>query len=387
MQYRPFHNSDPSKLVDLWHQCRLGRGAAAGFSYDAFELMNFAQPYFDSNGLIVAYDGSNAAGFVHAGFGANPTGEGLSYESGVICAVMVHPDYRRQGIGAELVSRAERYLESAGAQTIFAGPAEPRDPYYVGLYGGSQPSGFLESDSAADPFFRAAGYVPVEYHGVFQRDIIQQNEPISVRLMTIRRQTRLAITGEPRGRSWWWLTRFGRLDTLQFSLVPKEDGPPFAEVTAVGLDLYLHKWQQRAVGLVHLCVFDPDHHAGYAQALILEVCRRLRDELVTQVEVHLPESGHQCALRTPLPAQADCSQSVPMTNRRPGQEASAVTGEPVGVDVYASAGFKRIDTGVVYCRQRDLSRLGTAVAERASETSSDEQSVLETTVEFEPLND
>ena len=71
IEYRRFHNSDPPRLVSLWHACRLGPGAAEGFSFDAFETVNFSQPYFDPDGLIVAFDGAEAVGFVHAGFGSN----------------------------------------------------------------------------------------------------------------------------------------------------------------------------------------------------------------------------------------------------------------------------------------------------------------------------
>ena len=133
IEYRPFHNSDPPKLVALWHSCQLGRGAAEGISCDVFEMVNFSQRIFDRNGLIVACDGPDAVGFIHAGFGPDFDSEEkqLAPNPGVICAVMVHPDYRGRGIGRELVKRAEAYLKEAGSQEIFAGPAEPLDPFYV----------------------------------------------------------------------------------------------------------------------------------------------------------------------------------------------------------------------------------------------------------------
>ena len=105
IEYRTFRNSDPARIVALWNGCALGRGAATGVTTDAFETLNFAQPYFDRQGLLVAIEGCEIVGFVHAGFGANADESALSYESGVICAIMVHQSFRRRGIGRELIRR------------------------------------------------------------------------------------------------------------------------------------------------------------------------------------------------------------------------------------------------------------------------------------------
>lgn len=312
IEYRSFHNADPPALVDLWHESGLGRGAADDFSYDAFELVNFSQPYFDADGLIVAHEGERIVGFSHAGFGVNADKSGLDYTNGVVCMVLVDRDYRRHGVGRELVSRAENYLRSKGATSIFAGPSESRDPFYFGVYGGSQPSGFLDSDPGAAPFFQSLGYAPVEHHGVYQRDIVDARDPVSFRLVTVRRKFELSITDRPRRMTWWWATRYGRLDPVRFMLVPKGGGEPHAAITALPLDLYLNKWQERAWGLCELFVAEEARRQGYGQALLLEVCRRLRDELVTRVEAHAPEDN-----------------------------------API-IGLLQTCGFQRIDTGTVY---------------------------------------
>lgn len=339
IQYRPFQNTDPPKLVSLWHACRLGRGAAEGFSSDAFETVLFAQPYFDPRGLIVACEGDEVVGFTHAGFGPSEDETGLSPATGVICAVLVHPDYRRQGIGRELVSRAERYLIETPAdeiatlnppsiasataaeptsgqetRTILAGPAGRDTPFYVGLYGGSRPDGFLESDENAGPFLRTLGYEPRERYFVFQKQLQEQADPMHFRLASIRRKMQLAILDQPEHPSWWWLTRFGRLDSIHCLLVPKNGHQAIAEVTAHGLDLYVRKWESRAVGLTDLHVVASERRQGYAQALLIEVSRRLRQELVGVLEAHAHES------------------------------------DEAAIGVLESAGFERVDTGVVYQR-------------------------------------
>lgn len=311
-EYRPFHNTDPPQLLKLWHDCRLGRGAAEGFRCDAFETLLFAQPFFDRRGLIVACDGADIVGYVHAGFGATADGSRLSLDTGVICIIMVHPDYRRQGIGRELIARAVSYLEGNGSTSITAGAEKDRDPFYIGLYGGCRVSGFLESDENAAPFLESLGYQPVRRYAVMQRAIDQQNDPVNFRLVTIRRKMELAIASSLEKNTWWWDTRFGRLDSIRFMLHPKAGGSPVASLTVHGLDLYLAKWQRRAIGLTDLFVPEAERGKGYAQALLVEVCRRLREELVTAVESHVLES------------------------------------DEAGIAALKSAGLERVDTGIVY---------------------------------------
>lgn len=314
IEYRSFRNSDPPRLVRLWHACQLGRGAAAGFTSDVFEAVNFSQPYFDPHGLIVACDGAEVVGFAHAGFGANADETGLTPTSSVLCAVLVHPDYRRQGIGRELVRRAEKYAEAAGALGLTAGESASRDPFYFGLYGGARPSGFLESDENAGPFLAAMGYEPRERHAVFQRDISELRDPVSFRLSQIRRQMELRILDRPERLTWWWVTRLGRLDTLRFLLVPKGGGAPVAGLTVVGLDFYVSRWQCRSVGIVDAFVLGSERRKGYGQALLLDVSRRLRQELVTRIEAHADEQN------------------------------------PAAMGMLQSCGFERVDSGVVYGR-------------------------------------
>ena len=73
---------------------------------------------------------------------------------GVLSLIAVRPSHRRQGIGTGLLLRCEAYLRSAGATTLGAGRMFPHNPFYFGLYGGSEASGVLESDKAAGPFLR-----------------------------------------------------------------------------------------------------------------------------------------------------------------------------------------------------------------------------------------
>jgi GNAT superfamily N-acetyltransferase len=282
-----------------------------------FEVFNYAQLFFDPAGLILACDGPQVVGLAHAGFCCTDDESRLDYSRGVIALVLVHPAYNRRGIGRELVQRAEQYLVERGAKEIFAGPSPQRDPFYFGLYGGTRPSGFLESDPAAGDFFRGIGYVEHERHGVYQRNLSASRDPINLRIAAIRRQTELAIVDKPYHPTWWWYTHFGRwdsagIDLLRFRLVRKSDGEPLAGVTVIGLDQYIPVWQKRAIGLVDLFVVESLRGQGYGQTLLVEVLKRLRQELIDLAELHTPETNE------------------------------------LATRVVQAAGFVRVDTGVVF---------------------------------------
>ncbi len=290
-KFRAFHNSDPPHLLRLWHTAGLGRGAAECLSNDAFEVLIFSQPYFDPNGLIVAVENDEIAGFVLAGFGPNSSKSALDYSQGIICTVIVHPNFRRKGIGRELVQQAEQYLRLKGATRITAGSSGLLSPFLVGLYGGTRPSGFLLSDSNADPFFNAIGYEPVGQTRIYQRDLLGQKPPIKFHLVNLRRKMQLMISDDYQAPDWWWLTRMGRLETLHFELVPKSGDPAVASATVVGLDLYIPKWEERVIGLTDVLVKEDMRSKGYGQSLLMEIGRRLQDELITKLEWHVEESN------------------------------------------------------------------------------------------------
>lgn len=291
IRYRPFHNTDPPKLTELWNFGRLGPGAAVEFSNDALDMLVLSEPYFDKRGLIVACDGSEVVGFVHAGFGANAAGTGLSKEAGVVCAVLVRIDCRRRGIGRELIHHAEAYLRESGAKEIYAGESGTRNPFYLGLYGGAEGAGFLESDPGAAPFLKAVGYVPAERHLIFRRDIAARKDPFDPRCVAIKRSVKFGVMDAPPNANWWWMTRHGRFESLTFALLPIDGSPPPAFVTCWGMELHAMTRGQRTVGLTDVFVAEPFRRKGYAKLLMSEVIRRLRDDTVTNVEVTIRDDN------------------------------------------------------------------------------------------------
>jgi GNAT superfamily N-acetyltransferase len=162
LHYRTFRNTDPPRLVELWNQIFVGTGAVQLSGTSLLEFHVLAKPYFDPTGLLLALDDDQPVGFAHAGFGPNAEETALSTQTGITCLLGVIPVYRRSGIGTELLHRSEAYLRAKGARELYAGPSPHRNPFYLGLYGGSNSAGVLASDTAAGPFLLHHGYRPVE---------------------------------------------------------------------------------------------------------------------------------------------------------------------------------------------------------------------------------
>ncbi|MEZ6071199.1 MAG: GNAT family N-acetyltransferase [Pirellulales bacterium] len=125
IRYRPFRNTDPPQIVSLWREQQADRSLAQPMSVDLFSTLVLSKPYFDNDGLIVAEADGQVVGFVHAGFGPTPQRNALAPDVGVICMLIVEQSQRRQGIGRELLSRAESYLVNQGARVILAGGLRP----------------------------------------------------------------------------------------------------------------------------------------------------------------------------------------------------------------------------------------------------------------------
>ena len=312
IEYRSFRNFDPPGIWMLWRDGQMGRGAALPRSIDAFEDVNFGQPYFDPAGLVVALEGHWIVGIAHAGFGATEDRTQLDRNTGVICSVLVHPDRRRCGIGTELIRRAEAYLRGQSVTRLLAGPARGLDPFYFGLYGGCRPSGFLLTDPAGQPFFQKLGYTELEKHGVFERDLTIPRDPTTMRSVSIRRQTELVTLDSPELPDWWWYTHLARADSVRYCLKLKRTGERVASVSASPLDHYADVWKDRSVGIVDVRVAAPFRGQGYGQTLLIEVVRRLREDHFQRAELHAPESS------------------------------------PIAIRTALAAGFSRIDTGIVY---------------------------------------
>ena len=109
----------------------------------SFEQLVFSKPYFDCAGLILAFDDGRPVGFAHAGFGPNENDSGISTDLGTTCLMMLEPGCSEAEVSAGLLERSEDYLRGRGAKVLYGGGMSPLNPFYLGLYGGSELPGVL----------------------------------------------------------------------------------------------------------------------------------------------------------------------------------------------------------------------------------------------------
>jgi ribosomal protein S18 acetylase RimI-like enzyme len=316
-QYRTFRNTDPPALARVWNQALPARGAVPLPTSSPLEQFVFSKPYFDPAGLVLAEEGDRLVGFAHAGFGPNADESALSTATGVICMVAVIPSHRRRGVGSELLRRGEDYLRQRGAQAITAGGVFPFNPFYFGLYGGSESAGFLESNATAGPFLARHKYRAVQTYKVLHRSLRGSVNVADGRFAALRRRCEFRVEARTGPGTWWREAVLGPLELHDFRLEEKATGQPLARATVWEMEGFSRAWNEPSVGLVEVEVAPGQRRQGLAKFLLAQTCRYLQDQYFTMIEVQTPESNE------------------------------------AAVKLYHCLGFQPVDTGHVYRRESE----------------------------------
>jgi ribosomal protein S18 acetylase RimI-like enzyme len=290
VHYRTFRNSDPPRLVQIWNEVFAGQGAAKLLSSTPLERCIFGKPYFDPAGLTVAEEDGTCLGFAHAGFGADPQGTHPGTSDGVVCALAVRPAQRRHGIGSKLLELSEGYLRQRGAQVLFAGPHPGRNPFYLGLYGGSNSPGFLLSHADAEPFFLHHHYRPWCETLVFQRSLAEPVRLIDPRLAAFRNQFDLRVGMRKAHGSLWEEAVWSGVELLEFVLEEKA-GLPVARAWAWETEGYAGRWTTPAVGIVNLHVNEGRRRTGLGKFFLGQILRALQEQFFEVAEIQVDQTN------------------------------------------------------------------------------------------------
>ncbi len=256
-------------------------------SVDLLEESVFSKPYFDNAGLIVAVNGDTLVGFAHGAFGFNEDGSDLATERGVIGMVMVRPTHRRQGIGRELLRRAEQYLRDRGSHTVCGGGISRDNPFYTGLYGRSDLPGVWASYKPAAAFFSACGYQEVGHTRSLECDLHEFRPTVNREQMQIRRRSQLAAYYDPPPASWWRACTLGGFTLIAFELKDRDGGPTIGAATFWRHDHVSTRNGDHAVGLLDVTVSDEQRRQGLATFLLGESFRQLHSEGYDRVEAQV----------------------------------------------------------------------------------------------------
>jgi ribosomal protein S18 acetylase RimI-like enzyme len=288
ISYRPFRNTDPPALAELWCHQPPHRALAQPISASILEYQVFGKPYFDRLGLIVAEEDGRILGFAHAGFTCNLDGSQVCVDFGGICLLMLAAHPQRREIAAELLRLAEAYLWQHGTRVLFAGTLCPTNPFYLGLYGGSQPPGVLGSEPELRELYRQAGYEEVGRYPVLQRTLADFRPLVDREQMQVRRQYRVEVRPNPPTESWWDACTIGQTERTQHKLYARSGGPACGSVTFWEMDQISASWGVRAMGLMKLEIVSELRGRGLGTFLVGEALRHMHSCGTTLVEAHAP---------------------------------------------------------------------------------------------------
>jgi ribosomal protein S18 acetylase RimI-like enzyme len=289
--FRTFRNDDPPALAALWNRVVPGRATARPLGAHEFDTHVVCKPHFDAAGLIVAEREGRIVAFVHAGFGpALPPGPPhvLSHAMGTIGMLVLEPeadtDLGEGELARTLIGEAEHYLRGRGAEVLYAGGQYPLNPFYWGIYGGSEWAGILTSDSTFLRCVVAAGYEPVSTTVLLEADL-SGSEPRDPRSALIRRQARLEVVDDTLPGNWWDALAIGEYQPTRYRLLARTDDCELAHATTWDMSWFGRGDGCSRIGLIDLEV-DPRHRRkGYGRHLVTEILRQARTELVARVAV------------------------------------------------------------------------------------------------------
>lgn len=291
LTYRTFRNSDPPTLTSLWRSRAGQPGLLQPVSPDLFEQLLFAKLYFDYGGLFLAWDDGVPVGFAHAGFGPNAEQSAIATDTGVICVVLTRPGCAEAEVSAGLIDRCEDYLRRRGAKTCLGGGLNPIYPFYVGLYGGSELPGLLDSDVVARNAFAARGYRETERTTILRRELDRFESPMDRRQMQARRQMVVEVTVDAPTRTWWEACVLGEFELTRFDLVPRVGGSPVASADFRSMESSGSISLGRAAGLMGLHVAETHRRRGLAVFLLSEAFRQFFRQGILRVEVQTRQSN------------------------------------------------------------------------------------------------
>ena len=285
--FRAYRNPDSPALADLWNRGLPDSALARPINGHEFDAQVVSKPTFESEGLIVAEREGKVVGFAHAGFGPDdPVGAvyQLNYDLGTIGMLVVEPGNDDPEVADGLMVAAETYLRERGAKVLYAGGQYPLNPFYWGLYGGSEWAGILSSHLGFLKAVQRAGYEPVSSTVLLEADL-SSPEVRDPRSPLIKRQARVDIVEDVLPENWWQSLWIGDFRPTQYRLVAKADERELARATTWDMSWFGRRDGRAGIGLVAMEVGTSVRRKGYGRHLMVEILRHARSEMLSVVSL------------------------------------------------------------------------------------------------------
>ena len=158
------------------------------------------------------------------------------------------------------------------------------NPFYWGLYGGSEGSGVLSGHSGFSQTLTAMGYEPVSTTVFLEFDLASP-EPRDPRAVLTRRQTQLVIEEDALPIHWWENQALSEFHLTRFRLLARSDGTELARATTWDMTWFGRGDGRTRIGLSGVEVSSSHRRKGYGRYLVSEVIRWAREHAWALVEV------------------------------------------------------------------------------------------------------
>lgn len=239
---------------------------------------------FDRNGLIVATRDDKPIGFVHAGFGPDETGTSIDTSLGTTYMLMLAAGEQDDALADDLLAASEDYLRRRGSKVIYAGGIKPLNSFYLGLYGGSEIPGVLQSNTLLREACQRAGYQQSAQVSILQCDLVRFRPSVSRKVRLLRRTVSMLETLDPPAENWWEACVWGSQQRDYFQLSDKRTNQLIASTSFWDVQPLSACWGVCTAGMCDLYV-DPEwRRKGCASYLLGEAFRLLRRRGVGTVE-------------------------------------------------------------------------------------------------------
>jgi len=293
IRYRDFRTVDLPALAGMWASAFADIPGLMPFSAPLLEEWVCARPWFRPDRLRIAEtaeDSPRVVGAILCGPGCDPDEVRVDPSVGVVALLGIDREFRRRGIGRELVSQVRQRLIDDGATTVLFGCSPPARPYGLGLWKAIGPFGIAESpetDSSEPEFLSRLGFRRKTAWLSLCRDLTLPVRIIDRRYAGLHRRTELI--SEPFSPVTPWLSGvYGPIDPLQHTLVDRKTRQVLATCTVLQLN------PDREEGVVERLWVDPEfRRQGMGSLLTGAVMRQMQ------------ENGMQC-VRT-IAAEADAA--------------------------------------------------------------------------------
>jgi len=286
-QFRAYQNGDSPELAELWNRGLPDSAVARPISGHEFDSHVVSKATFVAEGLTVAEREGRIVGFAHAGFGPDdPVGPvyQLNFKLGTIGMLVVEPGAADFEVEDGLIAASEKYLRERGAQVLYAGGQYPLNPFYWGLYGGSEWAGILSSHTTFLRAVERAGYEAVSATVLLEADLATP-EIRDPRSPLIRRQARIEVIEDILPASWWEALAIGEFRPTQYRLVAKADDRELARATTWDMSGFGRHDGRSRVGLIAMEVASDSRRKGFGRHLVVEILRHARSEMLSAVSI------------------------------------------------------------------------------------------------------